>query len=55
MPGVNLVLGANEKFNVAEHLEKLDIEDEAQFISGKIGRVKEFHPPTHTVTEPVLS
>lgn len=44
MPGVNLVLGANEKFNVAEHLEQLDIEDEAQFISGKIGRVKEFHP-----------
>lgn len=44
IPGVTLVLGANEKFNVAEHLDQLDGNSTGQYISGKIGKVREFFP-----------
>ena len=44
IPGVTLVLGANEKFNVAKHLDELDEADSNQFIAGKIGQVREFFP-----------
>tara|TARA_Y100000782_G_scaffold115583_1_gene160826 strand:- start:7235 stop:8560 length:1326 start_codon:yes stop_codon:yes gene_type:complete len=44
IPGVDLVLGANEKFNVIEHIEGIDKADNGKVIHGKIGRVKEFHP-----------
>lgn len=44
IPGVDLVLGANEKFNVVEHLEDLPTNGEGKIIHGKIGRVKEFFP-----------
>ena len=43
IPGVNLVLGANEKFDTATYLENLSIEDkEAHY--GKVSRAKTFHP-----------
>lgn len=42
--GVNLVLGANEKFNVAQHLESLDDDAKGQVKSGRIGKVREFFP-----------
>jgi threonylcarbamoyladenosine tRNA methylthiotransferase MtaB len=44
IPGVTLVLGANEKFNVAQHLEQLDVEDAGKYIAGRIGLVREFTP-----------
>lgn len=45
IPGITLVLGANEKFNVAEHLDKLDQQEYTQkYIAGRIGLVKEFTP-----------
>ena len=44
IPGVTLVLGANEKFNVAEHLEKLDGNTIGKYVAGKIGKVREFFP-----------
>lgn len=44
IPGVTLVLGANEKFNVAEHLDQLDGNDIGKFVAGKIGKVREFFP-----------
>lgn len=43
IPGVNMVLGANEKFNVVEHIEKADAGDNFA-ITGKIKEVKEFSP-----------
>lgn len=42
--GVTLVLGANEKFNVAQHLESLDEDVSGEYIAGKIGKVREFYP-----------
>jgi len=42
--GVNLVLGANEKFNLIKHLDKIDKETTNQYISGHIKEVKEFFP-----------
>lgn len=42
--GVNLVLGANEKFNVAEHLESLDADTKGEVKAGRIGKVREFFP-----------
>lgn len=43
IPGVNLVLGANEKFDTAAYLEKISTEDkEAHY--GKISRAKTFYP-----------
>lgn len=42
--GVNLVLGANEKFNVAEHLEQIDSTEYGKYVAGRIGKVREFNP-----------
>ncbi len=43
IPGVNLVLGANEKFDTASYLDKISVEDkEAHY--GKVSRAKTFHP-----------
>ena len=45
--GVDLVLGANEKFNIIEHLEKIDIVNKDQFgivINGDIKDVVDFKP-----------
>lgn len=39
IPGVDLVLGANEKFNLHEHLEGLDEQDETQIVAGPIKEV----------------
>ena len=36
IPGVDLVLGANEKFNLHKHLEGLDEQDETQIVAGPI-------------------
>ena len=43
IPGVNLVLGANEKFDTAAYLDKVSAEDkEAHY--GKVSRAKTFYP-----------
>lgn len=42
--GVNLVLGAQEKFNIVEHLENRDLYETSQFVAGHIKEVKEFYP-----------
>ena len=44
--GVNLVLGANEKFNILEHVEKLEQEnaDSTVVLGGEIDDVNEFFP-----------
>jgi threonylcarbamoyladenosine tRNA methylthiotransferase MtaB len=44
--GVNLILGANEKFNILEHVEKLekDVLSEALIFEGNIKDVNEFFP-----------
>ena len=42
--GVDLVLGANEKFNLAEHLTHLDKKENGEVIAGHIKEVKEFYP-----------
>lgn len=43
--GVNLVLGANEKFDIIKHIESLESPDEKAVASyGKIKEVKEFVP-----------
>ena len=45
--GVDLVLGANEKFNIIEHLEKIDIVHKDKFgivINGDIKEVVDFKP-----------
>ena len=43
IPGVNLVLGANEKFDTAAYLDKISAEDkEAHY--GKVSRAKTFYP-----------
>ena len=44
IPGVNLVLGANEKFNVLEHLDKLENRDETQVYNTEIKEVRDFVP-----------
>lgn len=43
IPGVNLVLGANEKFDVAKYLENLTSEDK-QTHFGKVSHAKTFFP-----------
>ena len=43
IPGVDLVLGASEKFNLATHLKELVKGDAAKICSCDIGEVKEFH------------
>jgi threonylcarbamoyladenosine tRNA methylthiotransferase MtaB len=44
IPGVDLVLGAAEKFNLAEHLATLTKGDSARICSCDIGEVTGFHP-----------
>lgn len=44
IPGVDLVLGANEKFNVLKHIDGIDPNENGKVIHGKIGRVKDFFP-----------
>ena len=43
IPGVNLVLGAGEKFNIAHHLRELTKGDSAKICSCDIDEVAEFH------------
>lgn len=42
--GVDLVLGANEKFNIIDHLGDLEKREHGEAIFGKIKEVKEFFP-----------
>lgn len=44
IPGVNLVLGAEEKFNVAEYLERENIGDKNQTAARAIKHTREFVP-----------
>jgi len=44
IPGVDLVLGAAEKFNIAQHLKDLSKGDETKICSCDIGEVTEFNP-----------
>jgi threonylcarbamoyladenosine tRNA methylthiotransferase MtaB len=44
IPGVSLVLGANEKFNIVEHVESLKKDDQAHVLAGEIKDVKTFIP-----------
>jgi threonylcarbamoyladenosine tRNA methylthiotransferase MtaB len=43
IPGVSLVLGAAEKFNIAHHLRELSKGDSAKICSCDIGEVSDFH------------
>jgi threonylcarbamoyladenosine tRNA methylthiotransferase MtaB len=43
IPGVDLVLGASEKFNLATHLKELTKSDSAKICSCDINDIKEFH------------
>jgi threonylcarbamoyladenosine tRNA methylthiotransferase MtaB len=42
--GVSLVLGANEKFNILEHVENIDKVDSTKIFEGTIDQVNIFHP-----------
>ncbi len=44
IPGVDLVLGANEKFNILEHLESLDKKESAIISNESIKEIKDFVP-----------
>ena len=46
MEGVNMVLGANEKFNILDHIKNTDAkkEDETLILNGDIDEVKDFIP-----------
>lgn len=44
IPGVDIVLGANEKFNVLEHLENLEKQEQAKVAYENIKNTKEFVP-----------
>lgn len=45
IPGVDIVLGANEKFNIIEHIEKLEQKNEAAVVAFEnIKKTKEFVP-----------
>lgn len=44
IPGVDIVLGANEKFNVLEHLENLKKQEQAKVAYENIKNTKEFVP-----------
>lgn len=50
IPGVNLVLGAAEKFNIAQHLRDISPNDAAKICSCDIEEVNRFIP-THSVHE----
>jgi threonylcarbamoyladenosine tRNA methylthiotransferase MtaB len=45
IPGVDIVLGANEKFNIVEHIEKLDYKSDKTIVEFEnIKKTKEFIP-----------
>ena len=44
IPGVDMVLGANDKFNIVEHIESLDKNEEAVVSIENIKQAKEFVP-----------
>ncbi len=44
IPGVDIVLGANEKFNLVEHIENLEKSDEVVVKNENIKQTKEFVP-----------
>lgn len=44
IPGVDLVLGANEKFNVTEHIKELKKHEETQIFNNEIKETKIFYP-----------
>lgn len=44
IPGVDLVLGANEKFNVTEHLKDLQKKEVTQIFNNEIKETKVFYP-----------
>lgn len=44
IPGVDLVLGANEKFNVLEHLQDLQKNEETVIFNNEIKETKVFYP-----------
>ena len=50
IPGVNLVLGAAEKFNIAQHLKDISKNDSAKICSCDVADVNEFIP-SHSVNE----
>ena len=50
IPGVNLVLGAAEKFNIAEHLKELSKNDSGKICSCEIEDVNIF-TPSHSINE----
>lgn len=43
LPGVDLVVGTSEKFNIAEHVEKLNAGDDSKICSCDIDEVSAFH------------
>ena len=44
IPGVDIVLGANEKFNIVEHIESLEKNEETIIYNENIKKTKEFIP-----------
>ncbi len=50
IPGVNLVLGAAEKFNIAQHLKEITQQDPTKICSCDISDVNVF-VPTHSINE----
>lgn len=44
IPGVDLVLGANEKFNILDHIESLEKKENAQVLSNNIKETRTFVP-----------
>src|SRR5580765_4196973 len=44
IPGVDLVLGAAEKFNLVSHIKELSKGDPAKICSCDIGEISDFHP-----------
>lgn len=44
IPGVDLVLGAAEKFNIAQHLQNITKKEKGTYISGSISAVNVFNP-----------
>jgi len=44
IPGVDLVLGANEKFNILDHIEALEKKEKAAIVSNNIKETRDFIP-----------
>ena len=44
MPGVDLVLGANEKFNILSHTASLEKKQEGHYVAEEIKHTKTFVP-----------